>query len=149
MVSPDELGYDPRPDLADWNGSPLPPIRDPLRLTDLRHEVARCSWRWGPPELALRNSAAFLYEAIDRAPCKLHIQLLDEVPLTFWRKAWETARKGEVSRGGYILTALRLGLDPSRAYEWPTNAHRLDWRMRSRHNDSRRNEQRRLDTRSQ
>ena len=127
------LGYDPRPDLTDWRGSPLPPIDDPLPLTNLRLEVARRCWRWGPPELALRNAAAFLYEATDYAPAHLHRRLLKEVPLRHWRTAWSKARKGEISRGGYILVAVKLGLDPSPAYAWTTNAHRLDWRMATRH----------------
>jgi len=40
------LGYDPRPELTHWKGTPIPPLDDPLAVSPRRREIAERVWEF-------------------------------------------------------------------------------------------------------
>lgn len=124
------LGYDPRPELQEWRGTPIPPLKRPLKHSSERHRIASYVWWNGPPWTVLRNASHYLWHVMDYGQADdIHFTLKD-VPRRLWLAALADARPGQLSKGSYELWSLVLGRvkceDPP--CDWPDNAHRLDIR---------------------
>ncbi len=134
MIDP-YLGYDPRPDVVRWRGTPIPPIKNPLPLTPARAALADRVWWNGPPWTVLRNADVFLWHVMDygtlRDIAAVRAELADEL----WLDALQSARPGDLSRGSYLLwsrmyrrwNGVRFEQE-ARCPEWDRLAHRLDWK---------------------
>jgi len=121
-----ELGYDPQPDVLMWRGTPIPCVDRPLALTPERARIALSAWRWGGPEIALRNACHFLYNVIDNACSDDVLFIMNDVPEDTWRYALDKAKPGEVSRCGHRLFSLWFKVDWERSRNWNPLAHRHD-----------------------
>ena len=125
----DGLGYDPRPELGRWRGTPIPPVSRPLRLTPERSAIADRVWWHGPPWTALRNAAHYLWHVMDYGQPDDVRHALRDVSQETWTWALDEARPGLLSKGSYVLWSLafdRIGIDDP--CDWPDCAHRLDRR---------------------
>ncbi|MCY3793718.1 MAG: hypothetical protein OXG51_05010 [Gammaproteobacteria bacterium] len=123
------LGYDPRPELDHWLGTPIPPVRNPLRQTPERSAIADRVWWNGPPWTILRNAAHYLWHVMDYGRPEDVRHTLRDVSRETWIWALDEARPGLLSKGSYVLWSLtfdRIGLDDP--CSWPDSAHRLDCR---------------------
>ncbi len=123
-----DLGYDPQPHVTHWNGTPIPPVDRPLALTPERAEICGRVWWWGGAEFALRNCRHFLYHVIDYGTLEDRKYTMRDVPLEVWQYALDTARQGEVSRGGHRLFSLWMGADRTVSDAWKDTANRFDIR---------------------
>ena len=129
-ASPDELGYDPQPALRRWRGTPIPPVKCPLKHSPERDRIAGYVWWNGPPWTILRNASHYLWQVMDYGDMDDIQFTLKDVPRRLWLAALDDARPGQLSKGSYELWSLVLGRvkceDPP--CDWPDNAHRLDVR---------------------
>ena len=124
-----ELGYDPRPDLARWRGTPIPPVRDPLRATPERVAIAERVWWHGPAWTVLRNASHYLWHVWDFGSDEDIDFTRTDVAERLWRRAIEDARPGLVSAGSYVFWSYAFGLMSSEEIcDWPARAHRLDFK---------------------
>lgn len=128
-----KLGYDPQPHRTHWHGTPIPPVDRPLALTHERAEICGLVWWWGGPEIALRNCKHYLYHVIDYGRQIDQEFTMQDVSEDIWRYALNTARQGQVSRGGHRLFALFMNADFSVSADWPDNASRFDIRRNFTH----------------
>ena len=122
-----DLGYDPRPDVTHWRGTPIPPVDNPVAITPDRATVARRVWWNGDPWTILRNGPRFVQCIMDNGSDE-HIRFSrTDLPESLWLLALDRARPGVVSFGAYALWSILLkgGLPPDHA-EWPRDAHRKD-----------------------
>ena len=132
--TPQALGYDPKPDMRHWHGTPIPPVDDPIAATPERCAIAERMWWNGPPWTVLRNSARFICHAIDHARDEDHDFLRQDLELERWTRALRTATPGTMSRSRYVLWSRTLGLMPvESSCDWTRKGHRNDFRL----NDSR------------
>ena len=122
-----ELGYDPRPEMTHWRGTPIPPVRHPLSTNPLRESLARTVWWSGPPWTVLRNTPTFLAHVLEYASAHQIATALDDVDAASWHLALDEARPGVISKGAYVLLSMRLGrVQPEDPCDWPARAHRND-----------------------
>ena len=133
-----DLGYDPRPDLKRWRGTPIPPVDRPLAETPERHRIAERVWWNGPPWTVLRNAPRYLWHVMDFGTDDDIAYTRDDLPRDLWRHALRTARPGQVSRGSWILWSIAYGQFANTdeyiaacRRDWPETAHKRDWRMLS------------------
>ena len=63
----EELGYDPRPDVNSWHGTPIPPCDNSFPATPKLVAIAKKMWWNGDPWTILRNRNAYLAHAMDWA----------------------------------------------------------------------------------
>ena len=125
----DPLGYDPRPEIHRWRGTPIPPVRDPLPNTPDRRRVAGRVWWNGPPWTVLRNASRFLQHVMDYAPDADCHAMLRDIPAELWVKALEDARPGQMSKGAYCLFSRMFGrMGLAEICDWPDDAHLRDVR---------------------
>lgn len=123
------LGYDPRPDLTHWCGTPIPPVDAPLALTADRERIAGRVWFQGPSWTVLRNVNHYLWSVMDYGATEDIACTLQDVPLSLWIKSLKDARPGKLSRGAYVVWSLAFGLiAPGTGCDWPDNAHLRDVR---------------------
>ena len=125
----EHLGYDPRPELRQWKGTPIPPVDAPLSRTPARWAVAEWVWWNGPPWTVLRNGSQFLWSVMDHAlPGHLRL-MLREVPEERWRRALAEATPGRLSKGSYVYWSLAFDcMDLDAPCDWPDDAHVRDYR---------------------
>ena len=98
------LGYDPRPQISEYRGTPIPDIQDPLKATPRRIEIADYVWWNGPYWTVLRNSPQFLYHVTEYARTSDFLFITEDVPRDLWIKAIRSARVGRgLSRTGLGL----------------------------------------------
>ena len=123
------LGYDPRPDLSLWRGTPIPPVCKPLRITPERAKIANRVWWNGPPWTVLRNRAYYLWHVMDHGISSDIRHALSDISPESWVWALGEAQPGLLSRGSFILWSLTFDLirEGDRC-DWPDTAHRRDWR---------------------
>lgn len=121
-----DLGYDPKPHVKLWRGTPIPPVDRPLRLTPERSEICNRIWWWGGPENALRNCRHYLYHVIDYGRMPDWKFTMVDVDREIWLYALETSREGLLSRGGHRLFAVLLHGDITHSDNWSMNGHRND-----------------------
>ena len=120
------LGYDPRPDLTAWQGTPLPPVDRPLGLNPGRERIAAMVWWHGPPWCVLRNRNVYLWRVMDYATTESLLYTVQDLPAGDWRIALQAAKPGRLSAGAWTFWSLTLGLLPLGAVsDWPSLAHRL------------------------
>ena len=123
------LGYDPRPDLTHWCGTPIPPVDAPLALTADRERFAGRVWFQGPSWTVLRNASHYLWSVMDYGATEDIACTLQDVPRSLWVKSLKDARPGKLSRGAYVVWSLAFGLiAPGTGCDWPDNAHLRDVR---------------------
>ncbi len=123
------LGYDPRPDLSEWRGTPIPPVHQPLLKTPQRWAIASRVWWHGPPWSLLRNASWYLYYVMDYAEPDDLAYTVHDIPKELWLGALDEAAPGLVSKGSYLLWSLLFGrLEPGARCAWSDRAHRLDYR---------------------
>lgn len=123
------LGYDPRPDLTHWCGTPIPPVDAPLALTADRERIAGRVWFQGPSWTVLRNASHYLWSVMDYGATEDIACTLQDVPRSLWVKSLKDARPGKLSRGAYVVWSLAFGLiAPGTGCDWPDNAHLRDVR---------------------
>lgn len=123
------LGYDPRPDLTHWCGTPIPPVDAPLALTADRERIAGRVWFQGPSWTVLRNASHYLWSVMDYGATEDIACTLQDVPRSLWIKSLKDARPGKLSRGAYVVWLLAFGLiAPGTGCDWPDNAHLRDVR---------------------
>lgn len=123
------LGYDPRPDLTHWCGTPIPPVDAPLALTADRERIAGRVWFQGPSWTVLRNASHYLWSVMDYGATEDIACTLQDVPRSLWIKSLKNARPGKLSRGAYVVWSLAFGLiAPGTGCDWPDNAHLRDVR---------------------
>ena len=124
----DVLGYDPRPGLKAWRGTPIPPVARPLALTPRRAAIANRVWWNGPPWTVLRNAAHYLWHVMDYGRVEDVAHALRDVPRETWLWALDEAGPGLLSKGSYVLWSLHFGrMEPDGPpCPWPDAAHRLD-----------------------
>ncbi|MDE0190098.1 MAG: hypothetical protein OXQ90_01970 [Gammaproteobacteria bacterium] len=132
------LGYDPRPDVKRWRGTPIPSVEHPLALTSERRTIAERVWWIGPPWTILRNARRYLWSVMDFGTDDDIAYTRTDVERELWVLALRTAKPGQVSRGSWILFSIAYGLIANTAdyigacrQEWPETAHKRDWRMLS------------------
>ncbi len=125
-----KLGYDPRPNLRQWRGTPIPPVDAPLARTPERWQTAGRVWWHGPPWTVLRNGDCYLWAVMDHGWPEDVRHALADVPEARWRRALAHARPGLVSKGSYVLWSLYFdALDPGDPLAWwPDAAHLRDRR---------------------
>ena len=121
------LGYDPHPDITVWNGTAIPPLKNPLVRTPERWVIAgRVFWR-GPQWAVLRNAVHYLWHVMDGVSSEEIRFTLQDVERELWIQALKEARPGLLSRGAYIAWSLHFGLmQPLDTCDWPNTAHRRD-----------------------
>ena len=143
-----QLGYDPRPDIARWKGTAIPPVKNPLQRTPERWAIAkRVFWR-GPPWAVLRNASHYLWHVMDGLSYEELQFTLQDVERALWIQALREARPGYLSKGAYITWAIRFGLmRHTDQCDWPNTAHRRDLRPTA--NDTRADDYRRAALRHQ
>lgn len=124
------LGYDPRPDLRHWKGTPIPPVDAPLARTPARWRIAGRVWWHGPPWTVLRNADRYLWAVMDRGAAPDVRDALGDIPEAQWRRALAHARPGLLSKGSFVLWSLMFdAVDPADPMAWwPDTAHMRDWR---------------------
>ena len=131
-----QLGYDPRPGLSDWRGTPIPKVKDPLKATTERCTIAGRVWWNGPPWTVLRNASYYLWHVMDYGTDVDVAFTRSDVCERLWRQALRDARPGLLSRGSFVLWSCVFGLMADDAIcPWPDTAHRKDFRPTA--NDSR------------
>ena len=122
------LGYDPRPDLANWKGTPIPKVDTPLPLTPARERIARRVWWHGPPWTIVRNADNYVWRVIDYGRedgIRHELRHLDE---EVWLHALEAAKpRGDLSRGGWLYWSLFFRRWNMAGYlkaldDWPSSA---------------------------
>ena len=127
------LGYDPRPGLGKWRGTPIPPVRDPLKASPERCAIAGRVWWNGPPWTVLRNASYYLWHVMDYGTDADVGFTRRDVPERLWRQALHDARPGLVSRGSYVLWSCVFGLmADDEICQWPDTAHLKDVRPTAR-----------------
>ena len=123
------LGYDPRPDLTHWCGTPIPPVDAPLALTAERERIAGRVWFQGPPWTVLRNADHYLWSVMDYGATEDITFTLQDVPRSLWVKSLKDAHPGKLSKGAYVVWSLAFGLIAlGTRSDWPDNAHMRDVR---------------------
>ena len=123
------LGYDPRPELTHWKGTPIPPLDDPLAVSPRRREIAERVWWNGPAWTVLRNASRYLWHVMDHGFAEDIGFTLRDVERAQWTRALEVARPGWLSRGSFVLWSCYFGLMADDAIcEWPQDAHLRDVR---------------------
>ena len=123
------MGYDPRPELTHWRGTPIPPLDDPLPMSPRRREIAERVWWNGPAWTVLRNSSRYLWHVMDHGFSRDIGFTLRDVERERWVRALETARPGALSRGSFVLWSLYFGLMAAdERCDWPQEAHLRDVR---------------------
>lgn len=123
------LGYDPRPDVKFWYGTPIPPCQNPFPASPRLVEIAKKMWWNGDPWTILRNRNAFLAHAMDWASHEDYLYLWNEVSRADWINMLRQLRPGQVSTRSYRLCMRLAGLLPSGApitEEWRANRHIKD-----------------------
>lgn len=126
---PDELGYDPKPEVKDWRNTPIPRVLHPLKMTKARERIADRVWCNGPPWTVLRNAYVYLFHVADIANDADLKFTRKDVPDELWRGAIKIAKPGDLSAGAYVLEGLRLGIfKPPFLCTWPAKAHFRDVR---------------------
>ena len=123
------LGYDPHPELTHWQGTPIPPLDDPLTMSPRRREIAQRVWWNGPAWTVLRNASRYLWHVMDHGFGEDIRFTLSDVERAQWIRALETARPGWLSRGSFVLWSLYFGLmADDESCDWPQDAHLRDVR---------------------
>ena len=127
--TPDALGYDPRPGVTHWEGTPIPAVLSPLPTNAVREEIARAVWWNGPPWTVLRNGPVFLWQVMDFGS-DAHIEAaLDDIEMSRWNEALERATVRALSKGSYVLFSMLVGRTrPDDGCPWPARQHRNDIR---------------------
>ena len=134
MIVP-ALGYDPRPQLSSWRGTPIPSVSCPLPLTPMRSRIAERVWWNGPPWTIVRNADNYVWRVMDYG-------LDDDIDYEWrtlaeevWLHALEVAKpRGDLSRGSWLFWSNVLRRWSPERYEeavrlpWPDTAHRLDYK---------------------
>ena len=133
-----DLGYDPRPDVKTWRGTPIPRVDNALTLTPRRQAIAERVWWNGPPWTVLRNASRYLWQVMDYGTDDDILYTRDDIPRDLWMIALQTARPGQLSRGSWILWSIAYGLIATTddyvaacRPDWSETAHKRDWRMLS------------------
>ena len=124
------LGYDPKPELDEWRGTPIPPVHHPLTRTPERWRIADSVWWNGPQWTVLRNSSMYLWHVMDYGSDEDIAYTRQDLQPGVWHRALEEARTGLLSKGSYVLWSLvfdRMAIGT--ICDWPDTAHRLDYRM--------------------
>lgn len=129
------LGYDPRPELRYWRGTPIPPCENPLPATKRLERIAHRMWWNGPPWTILRNRHEFLAHAMDWTVPDDFLYLWNTIPRSDWVAMLQTRRPGKVSTRSYGLCMSMAGcLAPSERLgeEWLEARHIKDLLFASR-----------------
>lgn len=133
-----DLGYDPRPDLKRWRGTPIPPVDRPLAITPERQRIAERVWWNGPAWTVLRSAPRYLWHVMDYGTDRDIAYTRRDVARDLWCHSLRTARPGQVSRGSWILWSIAYGLIATNdefiaacRRDWSETAHKRDWRMLS------------------
>ena len=123
------LGYQLRPGLSRWRGTPIPPVQDPLRETPARRAIAHRVWWNGPSWTVLRNASHYLWHVWDYGTDEDIAFTQADVPKRLWIRALAAARPGLVSAGSYVFWSYVLGLmSGEEICDWPQTAHRYDYK---------------------
>ena len=104
------LGYDPRPEVMEWRGTPIPRVSAPLPARSELVRIARRIWWNGDPWTILRNRGEFLRQAMDYATRVEFDYLWETIPEEDWIAAVKAARPGQVSARSWKFCMWRLGL---------------------------------------
>ena len=135
LTPANKLGYDPRPELDYWRGTPIPPVSNPLRQTPQRLDIANRVWWHGPAWTVLRNASHYLWHVMDYGQDKDVGYTRRDVPDTLWLQALEDARAGLLSKRSYVLWSLVLGRmspgDVSGCPTRPTGSTTAHWPMQA------------------
>lgn len=125
-----KLGYDPRPHLRCWRGTPIPPVEEPLARSAARWRIAGRVWWHGPPWTVLRNADRYIWAVMDHGSVGDVRFTLADIPDALWRRALAHARPGLLSKGSYVLWSLLFdAIDPGDPVGWwPDTAHLRDCR---------------------
>ena len=126
------LGYNPHPEAVRWQGTPIPPVHNPLARTAERWAIADRVWWNGPPWTVLRNASCYLWHVMDYGRDEDIDHTLRDLPPSIWTRALDQAKPGLLSKGSYTLWSLvfdRVSLGWQ--CDWPDAAHALDYRMLS------------------
>lgn len=129
LLTSEELGYDPQPNVLQWHGTPIPPVYKPLPAIPQFVSIARKRWWNGDPWTILRNRDAFLKHAMDWTPHEEFLYLWENVPREDWVAMLSRVRPGEVSRRSYLLCTFLAGLLPFGSpppEEWREDLHVKD-----------------------
>ena len=125
----EDLGYDPRPRLALWHGTPIPPVENPLRETPSRRAIAHRVWWHGPAWTVLRNASSYLWHVWDYGTDEQIAFTRTDVPERLWIRALEDARPGAVSAGSYVFWSYVFGrMSGEEICDWSARAHRHDYK---------------------
>lgn len=108
----DSLGYDPKPEVSTWKGTPIPPVQNPIPTTPELERIARYMWWNGDPWTILRNRRKFLAHSMDWATDDDFHFLWKTFPRDEWVTVLQSLRPGEVSSRSYLLCMLVSGLLP-------------------------------------
>ena len=129
VLAMSNLGYDPRPTLDRWQGTPIPRLDNPLARTPDRWRIAGYVWWNGPPWTVLRNASRYLWHVMDYARTEdLRLTVMD-VEERLWHRALDEATPGNLSKGSFVFWSLMLGrMELEERCSWPDDAHRLDYR---------------------
>lgn len=126
-VDSERLGYDPRAGESRWRGSPLPPLRDPLVMTEESKTAAERVFWQGPPWGILRNGVAFLHRVVDYGWLEDAHYAYHAVPRSIWAKALDEARPGVIARCSFYFWSHVFGRDPQASgHDWDASRHIQD-----------------------
>ncbi|MCY4209594.1 MAG: hypothetical protein OXD47_12470 [Gammaproteobacteria bacterium] len=100
---PDELGYDPKPDIHHWHNTPIPTVNHPLPATPELIRIADRMWWNGDPWTILRNRYKYIQHALDNAAHEDLLYLWSSLPKKDWVIALKDALPGQVSTRSWRL----------------------------------------------
>lgn len=125
------LGYDPRPRIRRWRGTPIPPVDRPLPAAGGLAGVAERTWWNGPAWTILRNGPQFLRHVMDHGrPADVAI-CETSVPAELWTQALLEAEPGSMSRSAHRWFCVKRGLFRIKELPaWP-RSHLFDHRGRA------------------
>lgn len=126
-----DLGYDPRPHVRDWRGTPIPSVDRPLPASGGLEAVAERMWWNGPPWTILRNGPSFLRHVMDHGRPDDVATCERVVPAELWTQTLLEAKPGSMSRTAHRWFCVKRGLFRIRDLPaWP-RSHLFDHRGRA------------------
>lgn len=130
-----KLGYNPRPEVHTWCGTPIPCVDNPLPSTKDLTRIADRMWWNGPPWTILRNRNMFLCHAMDYTRDEDFLFLWEFIPKSDWITMLHQLRPGQASTRSYCLCGRLLRvLSPDRPLppEWHEARHIKDLMFKNR-----------------
>ena len=118
------LGYDPKPSVMRWRGSPLPPVSDPVAWTSERQRIAERVFWQGPSWGILRNGVAFIHQIMEHGWLEDAAYAHRNLPRALWTKALDAATPKKVSRRSFWFWSHVFGRDPDASpHDWADSRH--------------------------